>query len=108
MLESLGYASSNDVFPVYIGDDQTDEDAFKVLRKRGQGFGILVSKVSKETDASYCLQEPSEVMFFLQRLVAWKLRSLRRGHKGQQEKGQTAVEMLLYGSGMAHLVRKEC
>ncbi|KAM7516804.1 hypothetical protein LguiA_006387 [Lonicera macranthoides] len=60
LLESLGYASSNDVFPVYIGDDRTDEDAFKVLRKRGQGFGILVSKVSKETDASYSLQEPSE------------------------------------------------
>ncbi|KAK4559683.1 hypothetical protein RGQ29_008758 [Quercus rubra] len=30
LLESLGYASSSDVFPVYIGDDQTDEDAFKV------------------------------------------------------------------------------
>ncbi|KAK3019886.1 hypothetical protein RJ639_004194 [Escallonia herrerae] len=86
----LGYANSNDVFPVYIGDDRTDEDAFKVLllvllicldkflsssklflthicminnqvlRKRGQGFGILVSKVPKETDASYSLQEPRE------------------------------------------------
>ena len=26
----LGYANSNDVVPVYIGDDRTDEDAFKV------------------------------------------------------------------------------
>lgn len=25
-----GYANSNDVFPIYIGDDRTDEDAFKV------------------------------------------------------------------------------
>lgn len=82
LLESLGYdaSSSDDVFPVYIGDDQTDEDAFKVLRKRGQGFGILVSKVLKETDAPYSLQEPSEVMSFLRRLVAWKVQSLRRGH----------------------------
>ncbi|KAK9678627.1 hypothetical protein RND81_11G224100 [Saponaria officinalis] len=78
LLESLGLANCNDVFPVYIGDDRTDEDAFKVLRDRGQGFGILVSKVAKETHASYYLQEPSEVMNFLQRLVTWKRLSLRR------------------------------
>ncbi|KAK6938172.1 Trehalose-phosphatase, partial [Dillenia turbinata] len=60
LLESLGYADSRDVIPFYIGDDRTDEDAFKVLRNRGQGFGILVSKVPKETNASYTLQEPSE------------------------------------------------
>ncbi|XVF39495.1 hypothetical protein PTKIN_Ptkin01aG0039100 [Pterospermum kingtungense] len=72
LLEALGYANSNDVFPVYIGDDRTDEDAFKVLRDRGQGFGILVSKIPKETNASYSLQEPSEVKEFLRRLVDWK------------------------------------
>ncbi|CAN1343408.1 Probable trehalose-phosphate phosphatase J [Linum perenne] len=61
LLESLGFANCTDVFPVYIGDDRTDEDAFKVLKERGQGFGILVSKVPKETNASYALQEPTEV-----------------------------------------------
>ncbi|KAI3460016.1 hypothetical protein Pfo_016679 [Paulownia fortunei] len=75
LLESLGYAESNDVLPVYIGDDRTDEDAFKVLRNRGQGLGILVSKAPKETNASYTLQEPSEVMHFLKRLVEWKKRN---------------------------------
>ncbi|XP_073158361.1 probable trehalose-phosphate phosphatase J [Henckelia pumila] len=78
LLESLGYANCSDVFPVYIGDDRTDEDAFKVLRQRGQGFGILVSKAPKDTNASYSLQEPSEVMAFLRRLVEWKRLSLRR------------------------------
>lgn len=78
LLESLGYANCSDVFPVYIGDDRTDEDAFKVLRQRGQGFGILVSKAPKDTNASYSLQEPTEVMAFLRRLVEWKRLSLRR------------------------------
>ncbi|KAL7085557.1 hypothetical protein ACP275_14G288000 [Erythranthe tilingii] len=77
LLESLGYADSDDVLPVYIGDDRTDEDAFQVLRKRGQGIGILVSKTPKETNASYTLQEPSEVMHFLKRLVEWKKTTCR-------------------------------
>ncbi|KAF8012204.1 hypothetical protein BT93_I0363 [Corymbia citriodora subsp. variegata] len=72
LLESLGFTNCTNVFPVYIGDDRTDEDAFKILRDRGQGFGILVSKFPKDTNASYSLQEPEEVMNFLQRLVNWK------------------------------------
>jgi hypothetical protein len=60
LLESLGFADCADVLPVYIGDDRTDEDAFQVLRRRGQGVGILVSKHPKETSASYSLQEPAE------------------------------------------------
>ncbi|XP_020215219.1 probable trehalose-phosphate phosphatase J [Cajanus cajan] len=72
LLESLGLANCSDVFPVYIGDDRSDEDAFKKLRDRGQGFGILVSKFPKDTSASYSLQDPNEVMNFLQRLVEWK------------------------------------
>ncbi|XP_041006767.1 probable trehalose-phosphate phosphatase H [Juglans microcarpa x Juglans regia] len=77
LLESLGFANCANVFPVYIGDDRTDEDAFKILTEKGQGFGILVSKFPKETSASYSLQEPDEVMDFLKRLVQWKRPSLR-------------------------------
>ncbi|VFQ70151.1 unnamed protein product [Cuscuta campestris] len=81
LLQSLGYANSNTVCPVYIGDDKTDEDAFKVLKESGKGFGIVVSKVPRDTHATYSLQEPSEVMHFLHRLVEWK----RQTHKGSQE-----------------------
>ncbi|KAJ0241504.1 Trehalose-phosphate phosphatase B [Hirschfeldia incana] len=77
LLKSLGFEKSEDVVPVYIGDDRTDEDAFKVLRERGQGFGILVSKVPKETNASYSLQDPSQVNEFLRRLVEWKRKTVR-------------------------------
>ncbi|GLJ52124.1 hypothetical protein SUGI_1108760 [Cryptomeria japonica] len=79
LLQSLGLANCNDVLPLYIGDDRTDEDAFKVLRDRGQGFGILVSESPKETSANYSLRKPTEVMKFLQRLGQWKQHNMPKG-----------------------------
>ncbi|KAK9713443.1 hypothetical protein RND81_06G027300 [Saponaria officinalis] len=40
LLESLGLANCTDVFPVYIGDDRTDEDAFKGTRLRHSSFQV--------------------------------------------------------------------
>ncbi|CAM0944631.1 unnamed protein product [Alopecurus aequalis] len=76
LLQSLGLSDSENVIPIYIGDDRTDEDAFKVLRERYCGFGILVSQLPKETDAFYSLRDPSEVMEFLNSLVRWKKHSI--------------------------------
>ncbi|KAJ8557964.1 hypothetical protein K7X08_004730 [Anisodus acutangulus] len=65
LLESLGFINSHDVLPIYIGDDRTDEDAFKVLRGRYQGYGILVSNIPKESNAIFSLRDTSEVKEFL-------------------------------------------
>lgn len=72
LLESLGLNDRDDVLPIYVGDDRTDEDAFKVLSEASKGFGILVSSKPKETNANYSLRDPSEVMEFLVSLVRWK------------------------------------
>ncbi|XP_060181007.1 probable trehalose-phosphate phosphatase F isoform X1 [Lycium barbarum] len=69
LLESLGFRNSHDVLPIYIGDDRTDEDAFKVLRGRYQGYGILVSTSPKESNAIFSLRDTSEVKEFLESLA---------------------------------------
>ncbi|GFZ06979.1 hypothetical protein Acr_18g0011490 [Actinidia rufa] len=73
LLESLGLSNNDDVLPIYIGDDKTDEDAFKVLRVGNRGYGILVSAVPKETKAFFTLKDPSEVKQLLESLVKWKM-----------------------------------
>ena len=54
--------------PIYIGDDRTDEDAFRALEKRG--VAILVSEHPQATAANYCLTNPEEVEEFLAALAA--------------------------------------
>ncbi|XP_057858805.2 probable trehalose-phosphate phosphatase C isoform X3 [Cryptomeria japonica] len=73
LLNALGLENAENVVPLYIGDDRTDEDAFNVLKNKGYGCGIIVSAFAKETSALYSLRNPSEVMEFLKRLVRWKL-----------------------------------
>jgi trehalose 6-phosphate phosphatase len=60
------------VIPLYLGDDKTDEDAFKMVNETKHGCSIFVSSVPKPTAAKLSLQDPSEVMDFLRRLVHWK------------------------------------
>ncbi|KAI3778179.1 hypothetical protein L2E82_07264 [Cichorium intybus] len=71
LLDTLGFHNSSHVFPIYIGDDTTDEDAFKVLRDGGEGYPIIVSSTPKETMALHSLRNPSEVQAFLMRLGRW-------------------------------------
>ena len=56
-----------DVVPVYVGDDETDEDAFGALENRG--IGILVTDLPRPTRASLSLQDVEEVGMLLERLA---------------------------------------
>jgi trehalose-phosphatase len=67
LLEKLGLERRN-AHPIYIGDDRTDEDAFRALEQRG--VGILVSEQPRPTAARYSLRNPTEVERFLHELVA--------------------------------------
>ncbi len=60
--------SWQDVCVVYIGDDVTDEYAFRTLRTRG--FGILVSNESKESAADFRLSSTEEVKKLFEKVVA--------------------------------------
>ena len=67
LLEALGFERGN-VRPVYIGDDSTDEDAFRALEPCG--VGIIVAEQSQRTVARYMLKDPGEVELFLRKLTA--------------------------------------
>ena len=66
LLEQIIKEVGEQVFPFYIGDDVTDEDAFRMMDGLG-GIGIIVSDTAVEdsTAASYALSGPQEVVRFL-------------------------------------------
>jgi trehalose-phosphatase len=49
----------------YLGDDESDEDAFRALR--GRGLGILVCPKERPTLADVWLRSPDELLGFLER-----------------------------------------
>jgi trehalose 6-phosphate phosphatase len=71
LLEALELAGKQDVVALYLGDDHTDEDAFKALKEQRAGLGILVSSKMKATDAVFTVKDPSEVQQFLTQLVEY-------------------------------------
>jgi trehalose-phosphatase len=67
LLEALGQAGA---IPVYLGDDVTDEDAFRAIAQ--DGIGILVSEAPRSpgsTAATYSVRDPDEARELLERLA---------------------------------------
>ena len=57
------------VVTIYIGDDVTDEDAFRAIAHHGIGLGIIVTASTSETQAPYYLRDCGEVQQFLVNLL---------------------------------------
>jgi trehalose 6-phosphate phosphatase len=65
LMQKLGLNPEQN-FPVFIGDDVTDEDAFSVVRENG--LGIMTGSHGQNTAASYRLNDTKEVYRFLNKL----------------------------------------
>ena len=76
LLEAL-YTDSGRVVPLYIGDDITDEDAFRAISDRG--VAIAVGSEKRQTAAHYMLGDPEEVAKFLQGLAALAEKEIAKG-----------------------------
>jgi trehalose-phosphatase len=61
--EILNTIPSQGLLPIYLGDDQTDEDAFRVLK--GQGVSVFIGRCSLPSEADFFLLNPDEVQEFL-------------------------------------------
>jgi alpha,alpha-trehalase len=67
LLERLGF-DPPEFLPLYIGDDVTDEDAFRALHDRGLGIVVRDSE-TRSTAAHYALEGPEDVQRFLGWLI---------------------------------------
>jgi trehalose 6-phosphate phosphatase len=67
LLDRLGLDTPEAV-PLYVGDDETDEDAFAAAAAR-HGIGILVAEAPRPTAAAYQVRDTDEVLQLLERLA---------------------------------------
>jgi trehalose-phosphatase len=61
--EILKAFPSQQLLPIYLGDDHTDEDAFRVLK--GQGISVFIGMGKLSSEADFFLKSPDEVQEFL-------------------------------------------
>jgi trehalose 6-phosphate phosphatase len=68
LLETLGL-DGPDVLPIYIGDDETDEDAFRAVGDRGLAFVVRGEDDDRPTVARYSLADTADVAALLATLA---------------------------------------
>jgi trehalose-phosphatase len=72
------------LMPIYLGDDLTDEDGFRVIEAYGNGVSIFVGDPTFDSAAHYFLKSPGEVAIFLETLLG-EARELSREYSAENE-----------------------
>lgn len=74
---------------VYFGDDETDEEVFRL--ERDGIFGIHVGR-DDDTAAAYYLNQQSEMLELLESMIAIIERRFEEGHLGEGDERGAAVQ----------------
>jgi trehalose 6-phosphate phosphatase len=70
IMKKLGRGGRNSgIFPIYLGDDVSDEDAFTIIEKYGRGIAVHVGEHPSNSSARYFLRSPEEVYCFLTQIL---------------------------------------
>jgi len=72
------------LMPIYLGDDLTDEDGFRVIEAYGNGISIFVGGPTFDSAAHYFLKSPGEVAIFLETLLG-EARELSREYSAEND-----------------------
>eukprot|EP00656_Telonema_subtile_P012797 TRINITY_DN16469_c0_g1_i3.p1 TRINITY_DN16469_c0_g1~~TRINITY_DN16469_c0_g1_i3.p1 ORF type:complete len:1065 (-),score=254.94 TRINITY_DN16469_c0_g1_i3:64-3258(-) len=85
-----------EIVPIYIGDDVTDEDAFRVLGPLG-GIGIFVGDQPNagDTEATYYVEDPFQVKELLNKFVEMAPLCTKRNTPPQRAKSATSSPQTL-------------
>ncbi len=59
----------NEAIPIYLGDDLTDEDAFRQINKYNNGVTVFIGENYRETSAQYYLHSTGEVTRLLEYML---------------------------------------
>ena len=69
MKRDRNYGKPGALLPVYLGDDSTDEDAFRQTQRYNRGMAVFVGEKRQTSKAKYYLNSTVEVALFLERLL---------------------------------------